>query len=153
MSRTDISRHVLDAYATELRRQADASKAVAARAEADGRETDAEHWTGRAQGVMEAHQVLMALLTADQPTISVGDEVRFLWPSQATPALTNIDSHYDVMKVENGMVAVKRTIYRPRGDMRGAWHWAPLTAVERCSDGHRCPTANPVFGAAEGGAR
>lgn len=152
MTRPDISRHALDVYATGLRLNAKAATNLAATPDVDNRNEAAEHWAGYANGLMEAHQMLMAILTADQPTISVGDEVRFLWPSQATPALTNIDSHYDVMKVENGMVAVKRTIYRPRGEMRGAWHWAPLTAVERCSDGHRCPTANSVVANVEGGA-
>lgn len=147
-----ISRSVLDNLATELRRQADASKAVAVHADAVGDNAGAVRAAGCVQGLMEAHGLIMAILTARQPSISVGDEVRFLWPSQATPALTNIDSHYDVMAVKNGMVAVKRTIYRPRGEMRGAWHWAPLTAVEHCTDGHRCPDTNPVIAAMEGGA-
>jgi hypothetical protein len=38
MTRPDISRHALDACATEFRRQADTSKGIAACAEVDGRE-------------------------------------------------------------------------------------------------------------------
>lgn len=139
MTRPDISRAALDGIAADLRAMADAAKESATRYEIEGDADNAEHWTGRAAGLMDAHSIAMAALTAGQPPISIGDEVRFLWPSQATPALTNIDSHYDVMHVENGMVAVKRTIYRPRGEMRGAWHWAPLSAVERVDvKGHRC---------------
>jgi len=148
MSRPDISRRILDDYATELRRQAHAAKSLAAQAGDTG-----QPWAGRAQGLMEAHGPIMAVLTAGQTPISIGNEVRFLWPSQATPALTNIDSHYDVMRVENGMVAVKRTIYRQRGEMPGAWHWAPLSAVERVDlHGHRCFGETPGLHATEGGA-
>lgn len=147
MTRPEISRHVLDVYATELRRQADAAEALADMA------GDGQPWTGRARGLMEAHGLLMNMLAAGQAPITLGAEVRFLSPEQAKPQLADIDAHYDVMQIRDGMVAVKCTIYRPRGDMPGARHWAPLTAVECCSDGHRCPTADPAFAAWEGGAR
>lgn len=149
-----ISRRVLDAVAAELRLQSAAAKDAASRHELDDRTHAAEHWAGRAVGLMEAHGIIMAAITAGQPSLCIGDEVRFLWPSQATPALADIDCHYDVMAVENGMVAVKRTIYRPRGEMRGAWHRAPITAVERVDlNGHRCPDTHPLASTMEGGAR
>lgn len=98
----------------------------------------------RILGGIAANLRALAAPTAERKTIEVGNEVRFLRPEQARPALTNTDSHYDVMHVEDGMVAVKRTLYRARGEMRSAWHWAPLTAVERVDvKGHRCTGGIP----------
>lgn len=132
------TRRALDQLATTLRQRANASQQTAWSGPDDHQPIS--YWTGRADGFMEAHGLVMAALTADLPPISVGDEVRFLWPEQAAPQLVDIDCHYDVMHVQDGMVAVKRVIHRPRGEMRGAWHWAPLTAVERVHlNTPRCP--------------
>lgn len=147
-------RRDLDRLASDLREYAADAKDAAAQADIDNADDsvcDAEHWAGRAADLMNIHGRIMAVLTADRLPVHPGDEVHFLWPDQATPALADIDCHYDVMRVENGMAAVQRTIYRARGEMRGAWHWSPLTAVERVSVGHRCPDT-PVFSTMEGGA-
>lgn len=141
-----ISRHTLDVYATELRRQADAAKEIAARADVENRTGDAEHWEGRRAGLMEAHGLIMAVLTKGCPPIRPGDEVAFDWPDQAHPPLPNLDSHFDVIEVRDGMVGVKRVMHRPRAEMYG-WvhHWAPLTAVHRVHlDGNLCPVPYPA---------
>ena len=153
MSHPSFSRHTLDSYAANLRRAANAAKESAARADINDRNTDAKHWEGRIAGLMEAHSMIMAILTAGDPQISIGDEVAFDWPDQATPALTDIDAHYDVIQIRDGMVGVKRAIYRSRTAMRGqVHHWAPLTAVHRVHlDGNLCPL--PPAMAVEGGAR
>lgn len=147
------TRRALETIAAELRTNAAAAKDTAARHEIDDRTDDAERWAGRADGLMEAHGLVMAALTAGQPSLCIGDEVRFLWPEQAAPQLVDIDCHYDVMHVQDGMVAVKRVIWRSRGEMRGAWHWAPLTAVERVHlNTPRCPDEPSQAWVPEGGA-
>lgn len=130
MSSNDISRDVLDVYATELRRQADAAKTVATCT------VDPENWTGRAQGLMEAHGLIMAILTAGQPQISVGDEVRIVQPGHATPTLLWPDATYDVTEIQHGIVTVQRSIHRDHDD-GGALHQAPLTAIEPAGGGAR----------------
>jgi hypothetical protein len=144
MTRPDISRHVLDAYATDLRRQVEAAKHIAANADIHGRKADAQQWTGHAAGLMEAHGLLMTVLTADQSPLSIGDEIRFVQPQHATPRLLWPDATYDVTAIADGMVTVRRSIHREYGD--GALHQAPITAVERCF------TANPGAVTTEAGA-
>jgi hypothetical protein len=64
MTRPDIPRRVLDAYAAKLRSMADDAGEVAARAEVDGRTGDAQRWEGRKAGLTEAHDLITAVLTA-----------------------------------------------------------------------------------------
>lgn len=149
-----IPRHALEYYALTLRRNADTAKNTAAHARAAGSTEDADRWIGQHAGLMQAHGLAMGLLTAGREPIVVGDEVAFDWPSHAKPSLTDIDAHYDVIEIRDGMVGVKRTIYRPRAAMQGAvHHWAPLTAVHRVHlDGNLCPTPDQAV-TVDGGVR
>lgn len=116
------------------------------------RAADAKNSAARRAGLMEAHGQIMAVLTADLPPINVGDEITVQWPDQVEGLpLTNLDAHFDVLEIRDGIVGFARTINRGRPCGSYANHRAPLTAVKRCSDGHRCPDAQPTALTATGG--
>ncbi len=142
------TRTVLAAIASTLRANASAAKNVAALYDTEGN-SDAEHWGGLAQGLMEAHGIVIAALTADREPIDVGDEVVFDWLDDVEPRLPDIDAHYRVIDIANGMITVQRAIHGYR-DVYPR-HRAPLAAVHKTSPGHRCPAlaieATPAGGA------
>lgn len=151
MSLPYATRRALDQLATTLRQWADASQQTSWSGPDDHQPTS--YWTGRADAFMEAHGLIMAALTADMPPICVGDEITVQWPGQVEGLpLTNTDAHFDVLEVRDGMVGFARTINRGRPCASYVNHWAPVTAVKRVSDGHRCPDEPSQASAPEGGA-
>ncbi len=143
------ARHTLDMLATYLRACAADAKNAAANHGLLENNAAAEHWIGRAQGLMDAHGTIMAILTAGREPIDVNDEVVFDYPSGPGWQLPDIDAHYRVIDVANGMITVQRAIHGYR-DVYPR-HRAPLAAVHKTSPGHRCPAlaieATPAGGA------
>jgi hypothetical protein len=89
MTRPDISRAALDGIAESLRQQASAASETAARAEADNRTGDAEHWAGRSDALTEAHGLITGLLGNDQVTYHI--LATLTWPRGAGSGMWSCD--------------------------------------------------------------
>ncbi len=143
------TRTALAAIAANLRANATTAKDAAASYDA---QTDVDHnaghWGGVAHGLMEAHGIVIAVLTAGRDPINIGDEVVFDWFDDVE--LPDIDAHYRVIDIANGMITVQRAIHGYR-DVYPRYR-APLTAVHKTSPGHRCPALD-VQATPAGGAR